>query len=169
MADQVVKCGKNLSWDIQYGGEPAPTATWYFADEKVLPSERWVTKCRYKVLFFTQLCLSYAALNFKCTLPFVICTLVINFDRSLCTCNNKILSTGYNGQYTFRSNVNSKQFKALKDIFVIQTGCPLFYGHRKFENLSVARNKGHPVLIQRPLSQHLLGAFCNVLCSSFQF
>ena len=53
MADQVVKCGKNLSWDIQYGGEPAPTATWYFADEKVLPSERWVTKYRYKVLFFT--------------------------------------------------------------------------------------------------------------------
>ena len=131
MADQVVKCGKNLSWDIQYGGEPAPKATWYFADEKVLPSERWVTKYRYKVLFFTQLCLSYAALNFKCTLPFVICTLVINFDRSLCTCNNKILSTGYNGQYTFRSNVNSEQFKALEDIFCHTNRLPLILWSQK--------------------------------------
>ena len=40
MADTVVKCGKNLSWDIKYGGEPKPTVTWFFGAEEILPSER---------------------------------------------------------------------------------------------------------------------------------
>ena len=35
MRDIVIKCGKTLSWDIRYGGEPEPEAVWYFNDKQI--------------------------------------------------------------------------------------------------------------------------------------
>ena len=33
-----------ISWDIKYGGEPEPTATWYRADQLIQPEDRWDTE-----------------------------------------------------------------------------------------------------------------------------
>ena len=40
MKDLVVKRGKNLSWDLKFGGEPEPEAEWFFGDTKIEADDR---------------------------------------------------------------------------------------------------------------------------------
>ena len=40
MVDVVVKCGKVISWDIKYGGEPDPEVKWFFNDQEIKTDER---------------------------------------------------------------------------------------------------------------------------------
>ena len=40
MEDLVVKRGKNLSWDLKFGGEPEPEAEWFLGDEKIEADDR---------------------------------------------------------------------------------------------------------------------------------
>ena len=40
MEDLVVKKGKNLSWDLKFGGEPEPEVEWFFGEEKIEADDR---------------------------------------------------------------------------------------------------------------------------------
>ena len=42
MKDLVVKRSKNLSWDLNFGGEPEPEVQWFFGDNKIVADDRYV-------------------------------------------------------------------------------------------------------------------------------